>query len=231
MPVLPIPSQARLRVGDRWYVGDVADLVPRGLGICCPSVRALPADRFELELCAEKKVVLRVDAKLVYQSSGYLGFELDLPRDDRLRDIWGAWLSGRSHRLPARLLLIEPEAPRAAWWARRLRSAGVEVHLAKDWASAERLCRRIAFDAALVDWLLPPGTAEAVIAGLRAGYPETSVVACSALNHSSALRRAFRAMGAASVLPKPVPLGALRACLDRLSATPMRAERAQPSFA
>jgi DNA-binding response OmpR family regulator len=115
-------------------------------------------------------------------------------------------------RAVARVLVVEDDRELAAAVAATLTDEYYDVSVAGDGEEALELARASAFDAALVDLLLPGLAGSEVCRVLREVSPHTSVLVMTALGSPDDVLRGFES-GADDYLVKPFGLAELRARL------------------
>ena len=114
-----------------------------------------------------------------------------------------------------RVLVVEDEAPVRVLLRRILEPLGYEVEEAATIAESERALRGGLFDAAVIDYRLPDGTALDLIPQLAGREPRTP---CLVLTGHGSIELAVRAIqeGADHFLTKPVELPALATMVARI---------------
>jgi DNA-binding NarL/FixJ family response regulator len=113
-----------------------------------------------------------------------------------------------------RILLVDDEEPTLAKWCAALELMGAEVTTARNYDEVDRLlggeccARRVAFELALVDLVLPKGRSGFDVVGLlRKQSPDTGVVLVSQFLDSRAGPSAWRQ--GVLALPKPLDFNSL----------------------
>jgi DNA-binding response OmpR family regulator len=126
-----------------------------------------------------------------------------------------------------RILVVEDDPATAAGLVTGLKKAGFEVELATDGATGARTALRSAFDAIVLDLLLPEQSGMDVLAQLES-RSKVPVIVLTAMTDLSDRLRCFE-LGAADFVPKPFwveeVVARIRSRLAQKAATPPRVRR------
>jgi signal transduction histidine kinase/CheY-like chemotaxis protein len=119
----------------------------------------------------------------------------------------------------ALVLVVEDEAKQRAWLGRALTEAGYSIDVAATGAEALKRCRERAYDAIMLDLLLPDMTGWDLLRAIRGGGPshETPVIVLTVVAEKTGPGLAVQ-----DFLIKPVQPGDLLASLARVGVTPDR---------
>ena len=103
-----------------------------------------------------------------------------------------------------------------------LEHAGIEVVEAADGAAGLRAYRNLGADLVLCDLFMPDVDGLELLRELRREFPDVKVIAMSAggFHGKVDLLAVARQLGAAEVLPKPFPVGALLEAVERVLGRP-----------
>jgi len=119
----------------------------------------------------------------------------------------------------ALVLVVDDEATVLKNMAHSLRRAGFEVLTAADCANARAILSRKAVDALCLDIILPDGNGLDLLEEVRQIAPGLPAIVMSSAFTPENRSRAAR-LGVEDFLPKPFPLTALKATLDKLHLSP-----------
>jgi len=118
-----------------------------------------------------------------------------------------------------RILIVDDEPGIRLGVRTYLEACGFEVLDASDCASAMQMLYVRTFDAAVLDYALPDGTALMVLSEIAKVQPSMKAIVLTAYPSDTLARTALES-GATKFLTKPIELAALRAVLDELIGAP-----------
>jgi DNA-binding NtrC family response regulator len=113
-----------------------------------------------------------------------------------------------------KILIVEDDDATLFGYERSLTSAGYAVKTAQDLNEGRSAVKQGAFDAVLLDFKLPDGTALDWIPELKTAYPNLPVIVITGVNDVPTAVEAIRS-GAENFLIKPLEMGSLEASLER----------------
>jgi len=117
------------------------------------------------------------------------------------------------------VLVVDDERAVRDTLAAQLTESGYEVHTAEGGQEARSIIGRFPIDLMLTDLAMPSEEGIELIRALRKRYPSLKIVAMSGAFGAEVLDAAQR-LGADATLAKPIRAGALRSCIERLTARP-----------